>query len=386
METLRIGIIGAGNPGVGSSRGNSYAHLCRAAEGAMVVAVFDVVREHAERACAEIGRAEGAPPVRPFDRLEPFLEAGLDAVVVASPLMFHAEQSIAALERGIHVLSEVTAAHSLEAARALAEAARRSTAHYMLAENYRYLDEVEHVKRMVADGRFGRVYFGEGEYVHDCKGLWRNADGSLTWRAAFRESMGIYCTHSLGPLLYVFDDRPVRVTCMTPGDQGFDPGVKAAAGHVMLVQTARGHLLKVRVDHVSPRPHTAAYYAVQGTAGCYEGARGLGDAAKIWLEDEHGPSFQPGHAGPSAPWHPLAAYREQYLPDRLHPPEGAARGGHGTSEYWMLRDFLAAIREDRPPPIDVYTALDYTVPGILGAESARRGGEPMVVPDFRALE
>src|SRR5262249_52349973 len=153
-----------------SSRGNSYARLCRALEGAAVVAVFDVVQEHAERACAEIARSEGALPVRPFDRLEPFLEAELDAVGVASPLMFHAEQSIAALERGIHVLSEVTAAHSLEAARALVDAAQRSTALYMLAENYRYLDEVELVKRIVADGRFGRIYFGEGEYVHDCKG------------------------------------------------------------------------------------------------------------------------------------------------------------------------------------------------------------------------
>jgi predicted dehydrogenase len=380
MKPVRIGIIGAGNPGVGSSRGNSYARLCRVVGDAIVTAVFDVVRENAERACAEIGNA------RPFDRLEPFLDAGLDAVVVASPLPFHAEQSIAALERGIHVLSEVTAAHTLESARALAEAARKSTAHYMLAENYRYFDEVELVKRMVTDGRFGTIYFGEGEYLHDCKGLWRNADGSLTWRGTYRADAGIYCTHSLGPLLYIFDDRPARVTCMSPGDMGFDPGVKAEAGHVMLVQTVRGHVLKVRVDHVSPRPHTAAYYAVQGTAGCYEGARGLGDAPKVWLEDEHGPSFHLGHAGPSAQWHPLAAYGERYIPDRLRPPDGAGSGGHGNAEYWMFRDFLAAIREDRPPPIDIFTALDYTAPGLLGAESARRGGEAMVMPDYRAME
>lgn len=379
METVRFGIIGAGNPGVGSSRGNSYARLCRALTGATVAAVFDVARENAERACAQIGAESGVEP-RAFDALEPFLDSGLDAVVVASPLVYHAEQSIAALERGIHVLSEVTAAHSIEAAEALATAARASRAHYMLAENYRYFDEVELIRRMVAEGRFGRVYFGEGEYLHDCKGLWRNPDGSLTWRGSGRGLRGIYCTHSLGPLLYIFDDRPVRVTCMTPGDQGFDPGVDAPAGHVMLVQTARGHLLKIRVDHVSPRPHAAAYYAVQGTAGCYEGARGLGDQAKIWLEDEHGPSYQPGHAGPSAPWHPLAGYREQYISDRLYPPEAARHGGHGTSEYWMLRDFLTAIRENRPPPIDIDASLDYTLPGILGAESAARGGEPREIP------
>lgn len=92
MQTIRFGVIGAGNPGVGSSRGNSYARLCRALPGAAVTAVFDVARENAQRACARIA-ADGGE-ARPFDRLEPFLDSGLDAVVVASPLAYHAEQSI----------------------------------------------------------------------------------------------------------------------------------------------------------------------------------------------------------------------------------------------------------------------------------------------------
>ena len=32
----------------------------------------------------------------------------------------------------------------------------------MLAENYRYLDEVELLKRLHDDGRFGEDYFGKG--------------------------------------------------------------------------------------------------------------------------------------------------------------------------------------------------------------------------------
>ena len=37
------------------------------------------------------------------------LRADLDAVVAASPVPYHAEQAVAALEVGRHVLSEVTA-------------------------------------------------------------------------------------------------------------------------------------------------------------------------------------------------------------------------------------------------------------------------------------
>jgi hypothetical protein len=36
-------------------------------------------------------------------------------------------------------------------------------------------------------------------------------------------------------------------------------------------------------------------------------------------------------------------------------------------------------------PIDVYRAMDYTVPGLVSEESIRNGGAPVPVPDFREL-
>jgi predicted dehydrogenase len=79
-------------------------------------------------------------------------EAKPDAVVVATPMHVHAGQSIAALQRDIHVLSEVTAAVSLDEARWLVEACRRSKGVYMMAENYIYRKEVVLVQRMVEAG------------------------------------------------------------------------------------------------------------------------------------------------------------------------------------------------------------------------------------------
>ena len=141
-----------------------------------------------------------------------------------------------------------------------------------------------------------------------------------------------------------------------------------------------GATLRVRVDHVSPRPHQMAYYALQGTAGCYEAWRGFGDRSKVWLEDEHEPSLF--HA--TAQWHALAEQAPRYVPDRLAAPPEARSGGHGTSEYWLLRDFLGAVRGEHEAPIDVYRALDYTLPCIYGAASAAAGGAPMAMPDPRA--
>lgn len=364
MAAVRFGVIGL-------RRGQSLVRICRAVGGAAVTALYDIDATRVTRAAAEIG-------ARAFTDVAAFLNADIDAVVIASPLPFHAEQAIAALGAGKHVLSEATACNSLDEARALVRAARGNGAIYMLAENYRYLDEVELIKRMHDDGRFGALYYGEGEYIHDCRGLWYNPDGSLTWRG--RGFLGVYCTHSLGPLLYIMGDRVTRVHALAVPGGKFDSRVTHPTMHVMQVVTAGGATFRVRVDHVSPRPGRHAFYAIQGTHGAYESQHGFGDASKVWLADEHEPSLY----DPPAAWHALGDQAARYIPDRRAAPPEARSGGHGTSEYWMLRDFLAAVRGEIPPPIDLDRGLDYTLPGILAAESADRGGVPLAVPDTRA--
>lgn len=361
MDTVRFGVIGL-------NRGSSYARVCAAVGGARVTALHDIDHERAERAAAELG-AEA------FADLDGFLAADIDAVVVASPVPFHAGQAAAALAAGKHVLSEVTACATMEDARTLIGAARGSDAVYMMAENYRYLDEVELLKRLHAGGRFGGVYFGEGEYLHDVRDLFRDAVGNPTWRGT--GGLGVYCTHSLGPLLYILDDRVRTVSALAAPDEQGEGAIPAM--HLMQMVTDGGVTLRVRVDVASPRPHQMAWYALQGTAGSYEAWRGLGDESKLWLGGEH----EPSRASGGARWHPLAQQAQRYIPDRLAAPPGAREGGHGTSEYWLMRDFLAAIRGERPSPIDADRALDYTLPGIAALASAANGGAPVEVPDSR---
>ena len=51
------------------------------------------------------------------------LDPPLDAILIASPMEYHAAQSIAALERGIHVLCEVTLAVTVDECKAVVQAA-----------------------------------------------------------------------------------------------------------------------------------------------------------------------------------------------------------------------------------------------------------------------
>ena len=363
MAPVRFGVIGLG-------RGQSFVRLCRAVGAATVAALYDVDEARLTGAAAELD----APG---YGDLAAFLAAEIDAVIVASPLPYHAEQAVAALAAGKHVLSEVTACTTMEEARALVRATRESDAVYMLAENYRYLDEVELLRRLHAAGRFGELYYGEGEYIHDCRELWYDADGGLTWRG--RGRLGVYGTHSIGPLLYIAGDRATSVSALAVPGGKFDPSVTFPTMDLLQLTTAGGLTLRVRVDHVSPGPDRHAHYALQGTRGAAEVGHGVGPAGLVWLADEHEPST---YSTPAS-WHPLADQAPRHIPDRLAAPPEARAGGHGTSEYWLLRDFLAAVRGERPAPIDVYRALDYTLPCLAPAESAAAGGAPVPVPDPR---
>jgi predicted dehydrogenase len=365
LDVIRFGVIGL-------RRGQSFVRVCQLVEGAEVTALYDIDSEKVKTAADELGATA-------FTDYEAFLNANIDAVVIASPVPFHAEQAILALNAGKHVLSEVTACVTVDEAKAMVAAQAASAGRYMMAENYRYLDEVELLKRMFDDNRFGDVYYGDGEYLHDCKDLWYDEHGQMTWRG--RGLITVYCTHSLGPLLYITGDRVATVSALkVPG--GKFGGEKPTTMDLMQMTTVGGRYFRVRVDSVSPRPHQMAYYSLQGTRGSFESWRGGGDVSKVWLESDHEPS-RVGRDG--AQWHPVSDYAERYIPDRLAAPPEARTGGHGTSEYWMLPEFLAAIRGERDVPIDLYRALDYTLPGILAVNSAFAGGAPYDVPDPRTF-
>jgi predicted dehydrogenase len=281
----------------------------------------------------------------------------------------------------------------------------------MMSENYCYAKHTVIVRAMAQAGLFGRCYFAEGEYLHDVKNLHRRPDGTPTWRATWQVGKRgcTYGTHSLGPALEFFgpDARVATVSCvgtgvhtdpehphddtclmlcqLTTGTAGQGHAGTAGQGEASAAGTGQpGGLIKIRVDMMSNRPGLGSFYSLQGTKGCYESARGLGDTHKVWLGDEVPPG--PVAAHDRREWRPLADFEDEYLPDYWKRGAAeAAQAGHGGGDYFIARDFVRAILDNRPPPIDVYRAMDYTVPGLISEQSIAQGGAPLPVPDFRQL-
>ena len=90
----------------------------------------------------------------------------LDAVVVATPNALHAEQSIAFLDAGKHVLVEKPMALSVAECDAMIAASRAGGASLMVAHNWRFRDEVIVMRDRIAAGELGEVVKTRGYGVH----------------------------------------------------------------------------------------------------------------------------------------------------------------------------------------------------------------------------
>ena len=362
---LKIGIVGA----VG--RGASFRAAFSAHPATQIHAVCDIQEARLNEAAQQMGAEEA------YINYEEMLDrSDVDAVVIGTPMQFHAQQTVMALERDIHVLCEVTAGVSLEECQAVVAAANRSHAVYMMAENYAYIKSNILVRELVQQGLFGELYYAEGEYLHELKAL----NEATPWRRRWQTGIdGItYPTHSLGPVLQWMEDRVVRIACEGSGHHYRDPRGNLYENQdsvVMLGKTAKDGLVKIRVDMLSNRPHAMTNYQLQGTHGCYESARSDLEANKIWLDavcpDPH-------------TWISLEELEADYLPEMWrNPPEAARKAGHGGGDYFEVLDFINSIVHGTPCPIGVHEAMDMTLPGLISEASISNNGAWLDVPDSR---
>ncbi|TYL52722.1 Gfo/Idh/MocA family protein [Agromyces mariniharenae] len=176
---LRAAIVGTG------AIANAHAEVLLATPGAELVAVVDRDRSHAD-AFAE---RWGVPTV--FDTLAELLASGVaDVLHVCTPPGVHAEQSIAALDAGLHVVCEKPAALSLDELDAMTDAASRNDRRLAVVFQQRTGSAAAHVRSLLDSGAIGRPL------VATCETLWYRdpAYFAVPWR-------GKWATEGGGPTL-----------------------------------------------------------------------------------------------------------------------------------------------------------------------------------------
>ncbi len=172
---------------------------------------------------------------------------GVELVVLATPSHLHAEQAIAALRAGKHVLVEKPFATGLAAARAMVSVARETGLTLTGAQNSRYFADFRKVREVIASGVLGRVlqvrinwhYFRrrwDWQTLKEYGGGSLNNDGAHAIDLALIlmgevEPTEIYCHREHTPLSSGNADDHVKIVLRAPGVPLIDLEFSAAVAY-----------------------------------------------------------------------------------------------------------------------------------------------------------
>jgi predicted dehydrogenase len=140
------------------------------------------------------------PAVRPFADHRELLGAGVDAVVLATPIHTHYELARESLLAGAHVLVEKPLATSSEEAAELVRLARQVGRTLMVGHTFLYNPAVRELRRLVEVGELGRIYYADSARLN--LGLFQR-HSNVVWDLA---------PHDVSILAYVLGQAPVAVS------------------------------------------------------------------------------------------------------------------------------------------------------------------------------
>ncbi len=363
VKKIRFGVFGG-------ARGKTFMEYCREFDDAELVAVCDYNEERFK----EIKEKFSCDNVAFYSDFDEFIKHDMDAVCLANYANEHAPYAIKAMETGKHVLSEVLPVQNMKEAVELCEAVERTGKIYAYAENYCYMPGPKKMAKLCKKGELGVFEYGEGEYMHNCEDGWHRYSccDPLHWRNTM--SAFYYCTHSLGPLIHISGQRPVKVA-------GFEApfnarmhrmGAKAGAFAVEMVTLESGAILK-SLHGVGPSKNSV-WYTVYGSKGRLETAREDAEAGGAGVLYANIDSVDDG----TNDGKPSLIETADSLSDFS---QGA---GHGGSDVYVMFNFVQRIKGNRNTDIvDVYEALDMFLPGIFAYYSVLEGGITKEIPNLR---
>lgn len=352
-------------------------------------AVADIALNRAEEVAGAYNRQFGGA-AQAFTSYEDMAKGAVyDAILIACDPDIQVDYACDAMERGIHVTTEVPAAYSIEQCWKLVNTVKKTGAKYQLSEQTRYWKFISDWRQMAENGEFGKICYAEGEYLH-YEPVWdnlrdktthysinsndpedfANPDYEPSWRYRTFQNPMYYMPHELSPLLSITGGRIAKVCSFAlPQESYMTPGLQVRDLQAALMYTTNDVIYSLRAGFTAPfgtkRGTGAHWYQIKGVRQCVEWARSDLDQPKQY-------SLETG-------WTERPDWTCEY-PDA---PEYVLRAHHGGADYYPIVHFIEAIQQDKTPPVDVYRAVETAAPVILAVESAKKGGIMLEVPDFR---
>jgi predicted dehydrogenase len=342
---IRVGIIGLG--------GMAYAHelaLKQLADVAELVAVCDVIEEKVQARQEKDG-------LRGYTRYQDLLQdPDVDSVLVTVPHVSnpdqpdpHYEIARAALNSGKHVLVEKPLALTAAGARELIDLAQSRGLKYTTAENTRFVTAYMEAAQQVAAGSLGEIYFVRAA-IDGCE--IETVRQRANWRFTHPQGGVILdiAIHSFYLLKWLFGGvRDISAFTHKAIPEGVPEDNAVMTGHL-----TNGTYYICTASTVAKVPWTERL-EIYGSQGALIVDQLVEPAALVYSGDD-------------------AHLEKKAIESVAHEPR-----------YWKFksivaeeRDFLEAIRDNRPPTIDPEDGL-YSVAMVEAAYESARTGRPVPV-------
>ncbi len=392
--TFSLGIVGAGQ------FAGQFAKLFDLHPSVGDILVTDLI---ADRATELVDRLGLAGTVSSFEAM---LASDVDAVAIFTQRWTHGPLVVAALRAGKHVYSAVPMAVSEREISDIISAVNDTGLTYMMGETSYYNPATVFARQQLRSGAFGRVFYSEGDYVHDMDLGFYEAyqySGGDDWKSTASYPPMLYPTHAIGGVLGALPSHAVSVSCIGVRDDRSD-GVFDRAVSMFdndysnasaLFELSDGGVMRTnemrRVGY--PSHIKESRFRFFGTEGSLEQLA----TVSLW-QDKQGVTdisdqltTKPTMAlDDSALAHVAPALREVFVSGhapvhdvgRLPREFDQAPDGHEGSHHFLVDDFARAVVGGTQPPVNAWTAARFTLPGIVAHESALRGGERLAIRDF----
>jgi predicted dehydrogenase len=325
---MRVGIVGSGI--IGTKRGMVITESkdCE---------LVSITAEHVDMA-RPLAKRFGCKAV---DNWLDVLKSEIDAVVVATPPHIHAEISIEAMKRGIHVLCEKPIATSLNDAKNMNKTAHENNVILKCGFNHRHHPAIRQIKKWIEEGKIGTPTFIRSVYGigarHGIKKEWRSnptivAGGQLM-------EQGIHCID----LMRWIVGNPAEVSCLTSSPFSMIEPLEDNA--FVTYKTEKGQLTNIHSSVLQWK--NLFSFEVFGTEG-YANVNGLGgsyglETATLGKKDQDAPfaDYIVEFRGPDQSWALEWKEFQDSIAKHMEPE------GNGHDGYEAMRLVFAAYKSSR---------------------------------------
>jgi predicted dehydrogenase len=175
VKPLNVALIGTGFMGKAHSIATAVVPILFGAPVEVVrKVVVDIDEEMARNAAKTYGFEEYATDWR-----EVVNRPDIDIIDICTPNDTHAPIGIAAAKAGKHILCEKPMSMTVAQAEEMQAAAKKSGVVTMLSYNYRHTPAIQMAKRLIDEGRIGKILTFRGYYLQD----WgADPKAPLSWR------------------------------------------------------------------------------------------------------------------------------------------------------------------------------------------------------------